>query len=417
MSAFPEPRAALRRLARRRPVRLARAAGAESGVPFLVVGGAVRDALLGLPPGDLDLAVRREGALAFAGALARLGGSRVLAIGRAPRRILHVPLGPSSVDVWETDGDPAGDLARRDFTVNALGVAFPGARLVAPATALADLRARRLRLPRAGVLLEDPLRVVRAARFLERLPGFRLDPAALPELRLAARRLEGVSPERRLGELDAILEAGPRAAARALGRLEGWGALGPLLPGVRESARRRGVALLGRSAAEALPGLLRTLLLAPAGPEAAATALDALRASRRDHRLAEVLLTLPRPPRAPCRRDAILLLRLAAPFSREAVEFVASAHGARGGALATEAREVLSARRGLERVLRPRRPLGAGEVGLVTGASGSALGGILARLDEALATGEVRGRRQARAFLSARTAGGGPVSRPPAGTV
>jgi poly(A) polymerase len=417
VSALPEPRAALRRLARRRLVRLARAAGAESGVAFLVVGGAVRDALLGLPPGDLDLAVRREGALAFAGALARLGGSRAVAIGRTPRRILHVPLGRSSVDVWETDRDPADDLDRRDFTVNALGLGFPGARLVATEAALEDLRARRLRLPRAGVLLEDPLRVVRAARFLERLPAFRLDPAALPELRLAARRLDGVSPERRLGELDAILEAGPRAAARALSRLEEWGALGPLLPGVQESARRRGIVLVRRTDADASVGLLRTFLLCPAGPEAASSALDALRASRRDHRLAETLLTLARPARNPSRRDAILLLRLAAPFSREAIEFVATAHGVRGRALAREAREVLSARGGLERVLRPRRPLDAEAVALVTGASGSALGSVLAKLDEALATGEVRGQRQARAFLAARTAQSGPASRRRAGTV
>jgi hypothetical protein len=389
----------------------------ECSVPFLVVGGAVRDALLGLPPGDLDLAVRREGALAFAEALARLGGSRALAIGRAPRRILHVPLGPSSVDVWETDGDPAGDLARRDFTVNALGLGFPGARLVATPTALEDLRARRLRLPRAGVLFEDPLRVLRAARFLERLPGFRLDTAALPEVRLAAHRLDGVSPERRLGELDAILGAGPRSAARALLRLEGWGAFGSLLPGVPEPARRRGIVLLRRADANASVPLLRTFLLLPAGTLAASAALEALRASRRDRRLAGMLLALPRPPRVPSRRDAVRLLRLAAPFSREAVDFVATAHGARGVALAREARGVLSARRGLENVLRPTRPLGAREVALVTGASGSALGSLLAELDEALATGEVRGQRQARGFLAARTAGAGPDSRPPSGTV
>ena len=327
--------------------------------------------------------------------------------GRAPRRILHVPLGSSSVDVWETDGDPADDLLRRDFTINALGLAFPGGRLVAPDGALDDLRARRLRLPRAGVLLEDPLRVVRAARFLARLPGFRLDPAALPELLRAARRLGNVAPERRLSELDAILAAGPLPAALALARLEAWGALEALLPGIPQASRRRGVRLVGAADAGASASLLRTLLLAPAGPASAAAALEALRASRRDRRLTETLLALPRPPRTPGRRDAVLLLRRSAPFSREAVAFVAVARGAAGRALALEAGRLLAVRGALPRLLRPRRPIAAVDVAGLLGVSGSALGLALARLDEALATGTVRGRREARAFL----AGDGPASR------
>ena len=202
--------------------------------------------------------------MSFADALARLGGSRALAIGQAPRRILHVPLGASSVDVWETDGDPADDLLRRDFTVNALGLAFPGGRLVAPDGALDDLVARRLRLPRAGVLLEDPLRVVRAARFLARLPGFRLDPAALPELRRAARRLGNVAPERRLSELDAILAAGPALRrprprpARGVGSARSAPARYPAgRAAPRHSPRRRGRCGRVRSPSADAPSLTR----------------------------------------------------------------------------------------------------------------------------------------------------------------
>jgi len=386
-------------------------------VPFLLVGGAVRDALLDLPAGDVDLAVAREGAAAFADALALLGGSRAVSIGQAPRRILHVPLGTSSVDVWETDGDPATDLSRRDFTVNALGLAFPGARLVAPEGALDDLRARRLRLPRNGVLLEDPLRVVRAARFLARLPGFRLDPAALPELRRAARSLGSVAPERRLSELDAILAAGPVPAAKALARLEAWGALEPLLPGLPAASRRRGTRLVRAAGTGASVPLLRTLLLSPSGPAPAASALEALRASRRDRRLAQTLLALPRPARTSTRRDAVLLLRRAAPFSLEAAAFSAAAWGAAGRTLASEAGRLLSARGALGRVLHPRRPLSAEDVARLLGVSGSALGLALASLDEAVATGEVRGRRQARTLLLGGDRGAGQDDRIPPGSV
>jgi hypothetical protein len=416
VKALPDIRAALGRLARRRTIRLARSASADSGVPFLVVGGAVRDALLALPAGDVDLAVARKGATAFADALAFLGGSRTVAIGQAPRRILHVPLGASSVDVWETDGDPLTDLLRRDFTVNALGLAFPGARLVAPDGALDDLRARRLRLPRPGVLLEDPLRVVRAARFLARLPGFRLDPAGLPELRRAAMGLGSVAPERRLSELDAILAAGPVPAALALARLEAWGALEPLLPGLSAASRRRGTRLVRAAGAGASVPLLRTLLLSPAGP-AAASALEALRASRRDRRLAQTLLALPRPARTPSRRDAVLLLRRAAPFSLEAVAFSAAARGAAGRTLALEARRLLSVRGALGRILHPRRPLSVEKVARLLGASGVALGLALARLDEAVASGEVRGRREARTLLLGGERRPGRDARIPPGTV
>jgi tRNA nucleotidyltransferase/poly(A) polymerase len=398
-------RDALGRLARRRAVRLARKASAAAGTPFVVVGGAVRDALLGLPPGDLDVFVPRSAAAAFATALAACGGSRVVAVGREPRRILHVPLGTASVDVWAADEGLESELARRDFTVNALGLVLPGGRLVAPEGALEDLARRRLRLPRAGVLLEDPLRVVRAARFEVRLPGFRLDPAALPELRLAARRLTHVAPERRLAELDAILAAGPRPAARALARLDSWGALAELLPGVPAGLRSRGVARL-RSASGGAPALLRAILLSPAGPAAADAALGALRASRRDRRLAATLLSLPPSPRAPSARDAVRLLRAAAPFSREAPAFVAAAHGTRGRQLALEAGRLLAARGALRRVLQPRRPLGPEEVARLLGVSGQALGAALAALDEALATGDVVGRRSARDLL--RRASGAP---------
>lgn len=402
MSRLPEPRAALVRLARRSAVRLARTASERSGIPFLLVGGAVRDALLGLPAGDLDLAVPRAGATAFAAALARLAGTRVVPIGREPRRILHVPVRRSSVDIWETEGDLADDLLRRDFTVNALALAFPGARLVAPAGALDDLAARRLRLPRAGVLREDPLRVVRAARFLARLPGFRVDPRMRPELAAAARELDAVAPERRLAELDAILAAGPASAARALRRLETWGGLAALLPGTDVEERRRGLAALAAVGRDARPSLLRAVLLSGAPTERVAAVLDALRASRSDRRLAATLAALPAPPARPDTTEAIRLLRRAAPFSREAIAYVEATRGRSGRDLARLADAALASPGALARLLHPRRPLAVAEVAAILRAEGAELGRALERLDDALATGAVRGARQARALLAGR---------------
>ena len=115
------------------------------------------------------------------------------------------------------------------------------------------------------------------------------------------------------------------------------------------------------------------------------------------------------------RRAAVLMLRGSAPFSREAVPFAAAVHGARGRALARAAEAVLRERRGLARVLKPRRPIGPEEVARLSGASGPELGRLLDRLDEALATGRVRGRREARSFVAQLAGAGG--SRPRGGSV
>ncbi|MBP7678037.1 MAG: hypothetical protein KBB14_17160, partial [Thermoanaerobaculia bacterium] len=262
--------------------------------------------------------------------------------------------------------------------------------------------ARRLRLPRAGVLLEDPPRAVRAARFLARLPGFRLDPLMRPELAAAARKLDAVAPERRLAELDEVLAAEPAPAARALRQLETWGGLAALLPGIAVSERRRGLAALGSARRDAPPALFRALLLSGAPPDRAAAALDALRTSRSDRRLAATLAGLPAPSPRPDATEAIRLLRRAAPFSREAIAFVEATGGRAGRALARLADAALAAPGALGRLLNPRRPFPVSEVAAILGAAGPELGRALERLDDALATGAVHGARQARAFLSGR---------------
>src|ERR1035441_9474566 len=153
------------------------------------VGGAVRDAFLGRRGGDLDLVAPPGSAEKLAAKLAARAGSRVVPIGAPPKRILKVPFRSHEIDVWEETGDPAADLLRRDFTVNALSFSLPEGTFASAPGALADLAARRLTPPRPGVFREDPLRVLRAARFLAQLPGFRVASRATPELKEAAKSL------------------------------------------------------------------------------------------------------------------------------------------------------------------------------------------------------------------------------------
>ena len=113
------------------------------------------------------------------------------------------------------------DLRRRDFTINAVAFDLGRGEIVDPLRGLADLRAHRLRLPRREVIREDPLRALRAARFLAQLPRFTLDREAAREVARAASGLRRVASERVGVELDKLLAADdPARGLEALSTLE-----------------------------------------------------------------------------------------------------------------------------------------------------------------------------------------------------
>jgi len=213
-------------------LRAARAAAPEA--ELMVVGGTVRDALLGRPDVDVDLAAPR-GALEVTRRIAeRLDATAVIL--DAERGVGRVAAPGVQVDVSDFRAPTlADDLAARDFTVNALAVelgrllALGRAPIVDPTGGLADLRARRLRVAGAGVLQDDPLRVLRGVR-LEATLGLRLTPVAVKALRAAAPRLAGVTAERVSEELVALL--GLPGTGRAVRRADAIGALRVVLPEV-----------------------------------------------------------------------------------------------------------------------------------------------------------------------------------------
>ena len=203
-----------------------------------VVGGAVRDALAGVGPGDLDIAVP-SGAVALAGALAGTLGAALHVLdeargaARVARGVARTWQGPQ-IDIadFRAPGLP-GDLRGRDFTVNALAVSVGplasagDADVEDPTGGVGDLDARTVRLCAPRSLEDDPVRVLRAARFGAQ-PGWRLDPGIEGAALRAAPGLSLASAERVRDEILAIL-AGP-ASATGLRLLDGWGALDVLLP-------------------------------------------------------------------------------------------------------------------------------------------------------------------------------------------
>lgn len=146
-----------------------------------VVGGAVRDALLGRAPKDLDLVVAGD-ASALARELGelreehdRFGTTTVdvegVTVNVATARTERYPFPGALPDV--TPGGLEGDLGRRDFTVNAVAVDGTGELHAVPG-ALDDLAARRLRVLHDASFVDDPTRLWRLARYASRL-GFEPD--------------------------------------------------------------------------------------------------------------------------------------------------------------------------------------------------------------------------------------------------
>ncbi len=256
---------------------LALAAGRDD---LALIGGATRDLLLGLEPRELDVIVD-GGAGTLAEQLAEQLGPercRIALHGRfgtalitwqdgridiAERRTERYPA-PGELPEVHT-GSAQQDLARRDFTVNAISLALGGpgrGRLNAVEHALEDLAAGRLRVLYERSFLEDPTRLLRLARYQARL-GFAAEAhtAELARSAVSGGALASVSGARLGAELRLALgEADAIAALSSLASLGALGALEPRLLFDEQLARRALLALPHDGRPDLL--LLSVLLLA-----------------------------------------------------------------------------------------------------------------------------------------------------------
>ncbi len=218
-------------------------------VPTYLVGGVVRDLLLGSDGADLDIAIEGD-----AKALADIPEYRperdeLFLTGRLRIGDREIDIAQTRAETYAEPGAlpevrpaPIGeDLARRDFTVNAM--AFPladHAELIDPHEGLDDLRAGRLRVIHERSFIDDPTRALRAARYAARL-GFDLDPGTARLLQEAD--LSTVSEDRIQNELRKIAEEDD--PARAVQLIADWG----VMPALDPAAPAR-VADVARLAAE-----------------------------------------------------------------------------------------------------------------------------------------------------------------------
>ena len=220
---------------------------AARSVTAYLAGGSLRDALLGRQPGDIDIAVGgdaialgRELADATGGAFVSLNEAHATARVVLPEESANGVKAPRPhVDLTSFEGDIAQDLARRDFTIDALALPLADATgeaawdgLVDPLGGLTDLTAGTIRPASDRVFRDDPVRLMRGVRLAAQL-GFTLDDDAYRLIQRDAHLLTTVAPERLRDELlKTIAEPG---ASRHLRLMDDLGLLCRLIPELEEA--------------------------------------------------------------------------------------------------------------------------------------------------------------------------------------
>lgn len=373
-------------------------AARDAHAPLWAVGGPVRDLAVGRAIRDLDFATDRPAPLAEA--IAETLGGRVhleprfgtaSVTGGTPEAPWRIDLAalrtehyvrPGALPTVRLGATIEADLARRDFTVNALALpltAEAGRGLIDPLGGLADLAARRLRVLHAASFRDDGTRLWRAARFAARL-DLRPDAETARCIAEGARWLDAISA-RRLWREFALVAAEPCAGA-AVRLLDRWGILAAANPALALTAESR--AALARVRGALPPEVLLALLLAVRGTAERAAAVARLGAPRDAARAVE---------------DAARLLALPVTPTAEAVEAAAGSLLAAHQAvrLLDPARRPLLA--AVARWERTRPPLTTTEVIALGIPAGPRLGAALAGLRRARYLGTLRDAPAARALV------------------
>lgn len=202
---------------------------ALAGTRAWLVGGAVRDRLLGRQTADVDIVVDGDpGEAARAVARAARGAAR-FALSEEFGSWRVVARGGA----WQVDVEPLRgqsieeDLELRDFTLNSIAEPLAGSTPVDPLGGIADLQARRLRMSGPAAFEQDPLRVLRLVRLAVEL-DLKVETETSRYAGASARDLSRVSAERVFMELRRIIAA--PSARRGLEMMDSLGAMAVVLP-------------------------------------------------------------------------------------------------------------------------------------------------------------------------------------------
>jgi tRNA nucleotidyltransferase/poly(A) polymerase len=168
-----------------------------------VVGGAVRDLIMGITPFEVDLSARsaRDVAAAFAEATR----SRLVDMGRERFTTFRVVTGDSEYDFSEIEGSFEDDIRRRDCTMNAVAISLQTKEVVDLVGGVEDARARIIRMIRGQNYVDDPLRILKLVR-LAVTRDCSIEPETFAALSRHAGAVRNVAVERVHAELQKMLD-------------------------------------------------------------------------------------------------------------------------------------------------------------------------------------------------------------------
>ncbi len=196
-----------------------------------IVGGAVRDGFLGRMPEDIDVSVTEHGISHFIQTISSITGARVVVLGERKKPLYMIsPKGMPRIDITILDVDIHMDLARRDFTMNAMAIDIKSGVFLDPFGGMNDIQDKIVRMVSTSGFEADPLRIVRMYRFSAVL-NFEIDEHTKMWALMSTDALRGVSMERLRDELFRILSIG--ASWKVISSMENDCVLQRLFPVVK----------------------------------------------------------------------------------------------------------------------------------------------------------------------------------------
>jgi len=171
-----------------------------------IVGGCVRDLLLGLSPVDYDIAVSGD-SKQFAKDIASKISGKIIHIGKPGQTILRVVSGDKIFDISSTNNASIkDDLNKRDFTVNAIAYSLSSNKIIDPLGGVHDLENKKIRMVSHRAFIKDPIRMIRAYRLSASL-GFKIDNKTVSAIKENADLIKNSAGERINAEFFKILKS------------------------------------------------------------------------------------------------------------------------------------------------------------------------------------------------------------------
>ncbi|MBC8200285.1 MAG: CCA tRNA nucleotidyltransferase [Desulfobacteraceae bacterium] len=172
-----------------------------------LVGGSIRDVLLGLSPIDYDIAVLGNPEQ-FAKNIASKTSGRIIIMGKpgaASGGIIRVVSDDKIFDISSiNDASIEDDLNQRDFTINAIAYSLSSGRIIDPLGGIQDLADKKIRMVSKQAFIKDPIRMIRAYRICALL-NFKIDPQTVSAIKKDAKLIKNSAGERIRTELFKIL--------------------------------------------------------------------------------------------------------------------------------------------------------------------------------------------------------------------